>query len=1696
VPDAKDDKRKTEDDVGSATPGASPYSSGGGGVRLEHRVGVVWLVRLLNQTSASSLGELPPVSVAFQQSGSTAVDDLVITAAGADGRHVRLDVAVRRSPRFVRSHAETAALVEALVRADLDAEGAGDAAVERRLAIAVRSPNASAREVAELASVARSHGAKDTFFALIRSPGKFATAPRLEHLLDLVRLAVDALGLGDEDVAEQRTWSLLRRLWVMQLKLEAPEEEEWTSLIDALRPVVPGGSHAAAVALRGRMDELAGEFAKTAAVIDPLELRRHLYGYVSDVGRVRPAGWSRLLELDEQARASISRSLAGARTAPLELARQPARDALRNALAADTHVLVTGGSGVGKSALVMDAIEPERLEAETQAVAVNLRQLPATRLELTSALGSSPAELWRELDAPRRILVIDAAEACSEGRLDAFSSLVESATRAGLQVVVVAAEEGTAGPSEVLRASGRRWLKHVVEGLDDDDLAAVEAHIPTLQPLLKDPRSRELLRRPIVVDLLSRVGDPGLPLSESQALEAVWTHLVTGGPELAAGQGAARESAMLRLARHELVGGDVDDLLERLDSAAIDGLRLSGLLGLGGVQPWERVPVFRHELLRTYALARFLVRNQDPVSELAGADAPRWALPAARLACQILLEAATGSATERLEQLEEGFASLTEIGGVRWSDVPTEALLLTAHVGLLLDVAWPRLLENDGRGLARLLRVLTGRHADPFLDVRVAEPVVRLLAERPGPQNTREAADDAVSEWLRAHVVRGTPAGHPVRLIVRDHILQTSAELERQLDEREALRAADAGRRSSDDSAELETDSVAALLGGSRRRRRRTGRRPYEWIDDAAVEQLALLGEDIGAVGEAVLRRIAEDDPSMLDHAVEPILAGHSIASYKPGLLTDLAAAYYIEDFEEDRSWSYAPFDDGIRRHRPASPGTPLASCWQGPFIALFRNDFLGGVAFLNRMLNHAAWCRIRTLQDLNNGYMPADEEADSPMSTTLTITGERRHYLGDQHVWLWYRGTGVGPYPCMSALQALEFVVEEVIGHGVPMSRVSEILLEDAHSLAMPGLVLAILVRHLEAAGELVDPFLAEPAVWELEFSRTVSEHTGLAARQPELARPERRQWSLREVAMAMALGADEERAKQLQEIGRDLEANEEAQSGSDETERLVTVRGWASALDRGSYEIKREDDHLVVSARPPQDVADVLQARGVELERVNAAYGLLARHANTRRLGGPAPALSPADLAQDVSCARDLLEDPPEMAGTALDAIAAVASSVLELHFTGRVGSSDEDLTWASDLLLRTARALRRSGEDDESLFLQGADRSAARALPLLALPAAQAIRAALHEASGPPDDDVLLDGLKAIALNGPAETRLQLAQALDALWIEPCAPEADGRACHHATASDVLNTMLTWIPLGRWDEHGRRAPVALDPLAAATLDSLKADQLNVAQVTAPIRAAGAAAAVEMCRTAEARAALRSLLDAHQRGMLAFEHGYHHSDSDALVAARAALSQAGRDDDAVLDYVRRYSGEGRLLAEALRAVAAAAQERAAFAAHARRLWPVIMDVVLDAADDGAVFRQRTWGDYAHAALIPNRTSEVGYLTRETDGTVHPWRDLLSWKAQVDRWLVTVRPGMQSIDQLVIAVSELDVPDQLSYGLRWIERAVSVHGDRCPLTYTLPEWLGDRRTDLGTEEHIRLWQKIVDVLVVSGDRRVAGLAD
>lgn len=1691
---------------------ASPYSTGGGGTRLEHRLGTVLLVRLLTAEPLLELGERAPDRVAFQQSPATSVDDLVVTGLASSGTSIRLEIAVRRSPKFIRSNQTTKELVAALVRADLDTMRDSDPLVERRLAIAVSGQQKHSQEIAELAVVARGQSTAEEFVELIRAPGKFATRSRLDHLIDMVAAAL--VEISDEvGTPEHRCWNLLRRLWIMQVDLETGHEDHWTRLVGDLKAVALEPTDEAAIALRDRLEQLSSELARTAGVLDAASLRRRLHGEIRPDAHVPPEGWTRLLALDNRARLAVARSLVGVSSTSLTLSRHAIREELADAMMLDGDILVKGESGVGKSALVMDATESHESGANRQAIVINLRHLPTTQLELIALLSTPIEHLFSELTAPDRILVIDSAEAVVEDHRQVFSYLVHGARGAGLKVIAIATTE-CAGTVTQLMTSGP--IEIVVPGLDDKELATAASHMPVLKRLVDNPRARELLRRPIVIELFARADDPGLPLSEAQALDHIWRFLVRNEGRRNGGAPDAREQVMLQLADHALRKVDVDDLLTRLDHAAVDGLRRSGVLLPASSLPWERVPEFKHDLLRAYCVARLLLAERDPAAALSAIGAPRWTLASARLACEIVLSAPDEPPhprAGRFDWLQAGFDAIAKDGGgKRWSDVPTEALLTMPDSAELLKDAWPAFLDSNSQGLARLIRVLRNRHQHKgILDSTIAEPVISRLLEAGVPRTLANDVASLIRYWLEAHVLQGTPAGQPTRIELRDTILARCTENQRALDEQEAARQAELAARTPEQIAadEERRNKFVAISSNSMSRRRHRRPEPnryraYQWIQDAQVEHLALLGPELGPEVEAILRRIAEDEPRFLEHAVEPIFAGNSLAAYDPKLLIDLAAAYYIEDDDDDEFWGGDGLhEDGIRDHRHHGLGSPLASFTHGPFLSLFRADYRGGVAFLNRMLDHAARHRIRTLSNLSYGY--PTKEVRPHRKHVLSITGEPREYIGDSHVWRWYRGTGVGPYPCLSALQAFEFVTEEYIRAGVPPRVLTTTMLQDANSLAMPALALGVLVRHLEVTGEAIDPYLVEPMVWHWEFERAVSDQTsGLAARFPELSNPERRVWSLRETSMMLTLRAEGERIAHLKAIGEQLLANAVAEVGDDSSagtrKHLAAVRNWASALDRDAYEVRQEGDRVLIQQAVDPDVEKVLGDTNADLRRTNDAVGLTVRHSHARHNSGQAPEIEAEVLAADISIARELLDNTPQSLSFSADGPVAAAASAVELHLSGRTIVSDDDLAWSATVLLQVAAGVAERASDhiDDSFFRQGADRSAARSLPFLFLPAASDLRAALG-VNGADDLDELIELNRAVLVRGPSETRLAYARALDAVWSEPCdTAELHGR-CHHRIAIDLVRESFLESVVGSWDaELHRRSVGRLDPPEASSLDALNGDDIYGRRLTPALRATGAAAISSACCRECAQTALRSLLAGHQRAMRASKHGYHHSQSDSLVAARAALWQAiDARDDAVIDYVQGYLATPRLLAEGLKALAAAAEERVDAGQHAHRLWPRIMDLVMDAAETNTeLFTERTWGERAEAALIPNPEADWGYLTIELPGQPYRWRDPLSWAPQVDRWLGTIRGTCRSIDQLVTLVKDLEVADQIEQGLQWIERIVAESGAMCASTFTLPDWLRERRADLVTEDQIARWQRVVDLLVVGGDSRVADLAD
>lgn len=1273
--------------------GTSPYASGGGGVTFERKVGAQYLAHLLAGDGAPELGAgRRVVRVDFQQAPTYAVDDLVVRAAHHGEREASLvlALAIRRSPRLVQSDEKSRKLIQQFVKMIVKAPSDGP---EQRLGLVVAGRQRPALQLRELAHHAAGQPDAASFFDLFGTSGALSADVR-RRLCQFVKLVEHALQRADAarlDAAlvQQRAWELLSVLTVLTPELESPGETDWFGIATSLVPVAPDEDPDGATRLLDRLLVLAGEYAPKAARVDLKRLRRDAHSLVDTNARRNRRGWTHLNHLHERALASVRHEITSAdRGRSLSLERGDAAKELDKAAGEAAAVVVTGESGVGKSALALQAFAPAPVAGPEalQALCINLRQVPALTVEFEALLGLPLSTLLGELSAPRRVLVVDGVDAVAEGRGEAFNYLLDAASQSDVKVVAVTS---LATEQMVLDALAHRFgediRKHRVGPLADIEINQIVETFPEVEKLGADPRSRGILRRLVVVDLLVRASGSSVPLTDADAMNDVWARLVRGPERTNRGSPDARVSVMLRLADLELTGGDRLAAISGLDPEALEGLRRDGLLRTSPEDPFGIGPEFAHDELRRYAVARLLLLDDVPTTALSRAGAPRWSLSAAQLACQAWLgrpATAERPSLGRFHYLQRSFDALVQDGlGARWGDVPGEALLKQADPSALLRDAWDELRADDSAGLKRLVRLVDQRLRDDdrVVDIAAVEPIIELLLDEPAPWRLGDYVNDLLRAWLRAHVIAGSAAGHPLRILLRERLVVGCAAADQALAEKQAAetsanRAPETGETRSSEQAH---SSLPRGVGpgdhtGFRRARLRL---PQEITDPLVLELLALLGPDLDESSEKVLQRVAREAPGWLGPAVEEPFTGFALASYRRGFLAELTGAYYFDDSAN----AFGLPDDGIRSHRSRTADllTPLASWSRGPFMALFQSDFSRGVAVLNRLLNHAARVRARSLAHSDQRSGESDSDAFGPYWTTLEITGSRRRYIGDEHVWLWYRGTGVGPYPCFSALQALERVCDQLIQRETPIDVLVAVLLKHCENLAMVGLVVGLLVRHLEKVDGALDPYFASPLIWELEFSRVAHEFGGLAANSEGLVAPERRKWSLRDAAVLAALRAADDRGAALREVGERLLSNArprldsadgdrppEGYAGLENTADMTTVRAWASSLNPDNLEIHEASEGFQVTAKPPEDVLRDLEEASEDRERGEEVTRLFLRyHVEPRKGAVEAPGAE--ELEEHVATARELLRSPPKsVVHEPVDVAAMVAGAVLEAH------------------------------------------------------------------------------------------------------------------------------------------------------------------------------------------------------------------------------------------------------------------------------------------------------------------------------------------------------------------------------------------------------------------------------------------------
>ena len=275
---------------------------------------------------------------------------------------------------------------------------------------------------------------------------------------------------------------------------------------------------------------------------------------------------------------------------------------------------------------------------------------------------------------------------------------------------------------------------------------------------------------------------------------------------------------------------------------------------------------------------------------------------------------------------------------------------------------------------------------------------------------------------------------------------------------------------------------------------------------------------------------------------------------------------------------------------------------------------------------------------------------------------------------------------------------------------------------------------------------------------------------------------WSPRRVVELRELGGElvANARRHLEPTCDDESTESDVDTGDSVEQQLATVRAWASCLDRATYRAYEGADGLYVQAAPPEDVVQALQHGREHLESAQEAFRLVARYGIGPWKGGP-KTIDGEELEADIAVARRLFDDARSSgADGSWDAPALVAATALEAQFVDGTDVSMEALSFAANTVLRIGECEpgRRPFDVEETYFEDGADRSAARALPLLLLPIATKLR----ELAGGRDETAMFDRTARacirLARAVPNEVRLHLARGLDHVWDAPC---AEAGSCH---------------------------------------------------------------------------------------------------------------------------------------------------------------------------------------------------------------------------------------------------------------------------------------------------------------------------
>ncbi len=735
---------------------SNPFSSGGGGTTFEMAVAACYLVSLLREEIPRGLSGGITSRIRFQaRQLGVPLDDLLITSYdGQIQRHVALQI---KHKLTFSAHDQTfQAVISAAWATYTSREGWQFSVGRDRLGLALGVITGPIREhLLPLLEWARSY----------LSAREFLNAVNTSHYSDeQKRTYLTAFGTtlrvaAGRPLTDDELWLFLRHLVVLDFDLESEGCRDATIAWNHLLDEIPGRDTAVARTVFHLFIAEAASLAPRAGTINLEELREK-------VGSLILLRLQRSLEPDLHCLADHSELvLHGIRddlAGQLYLPRTSLLEATWNALEAAPVTCILGEPGSGKSGVLRSVAR--QLANEGQVLLLRVGELDYPTLSgFLRDLGVRHAihEVLEGLSGtPRRFLLLDGLERLLTLRhknvlndlLGAIARQNDSLRACGIPEQhhwkilctcrTYALQDALSELPVLNQVTGQQQMRMITTDLlTEQEIQEVTAVFASVQTLWQDEHLRELLRRPLYQDILTRQKlalqrpSPQHTATEAWFAEEFWHYIVrraSVGQE-GLGEPLARSQTMLKIAQQLLTMRRSWVPIQDLDPQALQGLILDMVLR----EEDERV-TFAHDVFEDWAYYKLLAQSREQIVALIEQyQEPRsFDHPLQLFACRLLEESPSVQEWQQLLRVLEMQAHTSP----RWHDIALTAPLFSPCLPEIVPRIETVLLAENGRKLAQMLVALRSVATAP-------DPTLNLLF-----QDSEQEERDKHAPYMRVPV--------------------------------------------------------------------------------------------------------------------------------------------------------------------------------------------------------------------------------------------------------------------------------------------------------------------------------------------------------------------------------------------------------------------------------------------------------------------------------------------------------------------------------------------------------------------------------------------------------------------------------------------------------------------------------------------------------------------------------------------------------------------------------------------------------------------------------------------------------------------------------------------------------------------------------------------------------------------------------